>query len=678
MKRFLSSFVSLLGLSALVFCGTTQAAVNCTTVFDRNYFVMEIRSFEGIQELFDAAQVLVLDRRGPDEFVVSLPNTVDAGALMERTLSVTSSPPTILADENLGIEEKVVPAISRADPDETFEVLVQFYRGVRREAIECVLQELDPAAELHAPRTWKARISLERINALSAVERAVIRRIERGPGVLRPLNEHARAATRADGPMNICLPPTCPGRTFDLSGQGVKLAIADFGIYEEHKDLTGRIYIKRSPDIDLFHGTHVASIAAGGGIADEKRYGHAPEAGIGDYRAMGTNFSRYAEALATDGSHLINHSYEIHPPDGFDTYRSEYGLLDDYVRGGFFEDFDVLLPAVPHVWAAGFCQPGYPGCRTKGRSAPTNISKNTILVGAAEAASCVADQVRCVVPGASSGPTLDGRIKPDLIAPGCHDNPDDYNGIWAAMALTADYYYPDCSTSMAAPVVSGIVALVMQRMNDAELHAALPSTIRALLVHTAVDQLGPENGNEPGYHEGPDGMTGWGLVNAEAAASMAGEPGLWLEAALSSEEPALERCVMLTEAQQLRATLAWDDRAGVSCDDENCDPATPVLRNDLDVVLIQPDTGAKVLPWTLKPDALSGYGYSAVRDQDHINNVERAESPAPVKDLWRIRVSATKLMEPQPFSLVLSHAPVDCPKRKDGSRKPDSLKIEDA
>ena len=667
MKRVGSAVEVLLGLAALLFCSITQAAVNCTTVFDRNYFVMQISSFEPrVQGIFDDARMLVLDRRANDEFVVSLPDTEDANALVDAVLSVTSSPAVrLLPDETLEIEEKVVSAIRDAtDAGELFNVLVQFYRGVREEAIHCVLRELDPGAELHAPRTWKARVSLEGIRALSTDELAIIRRIERGPGVLRPLNNNARAATRADGALNICLPPTCPSRTFDLSGQGIMIGIADFGIYEQHYDLSGRIYIKRSPDIDLFHGTHVASIAAGGGIADEKRYGHAPEAGIGDYRAMGTNFTRYAEALAVDGSHLINHSYEVSPPDGFDSYRSEYGLIDDYVRGGLFEDYDVQLPAVPHIWSAGFCQPGFAGCRTTDRSAPTNVAKNTVLVGAAEASSCVADQARCVVPGASSGPTLDGRIKPDLIAPGCHDNADDNNGIYAAMALTVDYYYADCSTSMAAPVVSGTVALMMQSMIKAKLSTAYPSTIKALLVHTAVDQLGPEPNKMPGYHEGPDGMTGWGLVDAKAAATVAGTPGRWIETMLSQEVPVLERCVFLDKADWLRATLAWDDRAGVSCDDAGCDPTTPVLWNDLDIVLFDPATGSKVSPWTLKQDPLSDYGFSAERAEDHLNNVERVESPDTVKGLWHIRVSATTLVEPQPFSLVSSHPWVDCPEEE--------------
>lgn len=53
----------------------------------------------------------------------------------------------------------------------------------------------------------------------------------------------------------------------------------------------------------------------------------------------------------------------------------------------------------------------------------------------------------------SSGPTRDGRQKPDLIAPGHH--------IWAAASKTATQVIRMSGTSMAAPVVSGAIALIL-------------------------------------------------------------------------------------------------------------------------------------------------------------------------------------------------------------------------
>ncbi len=52
----------------------------------------------------------------------------------------------------------------------------------------------------------------------------------------------------------------------------------------------------------------------------------------------------------------------------------------------------------------------------------------------------------------SSGPTRDGRQKPDLIAPGHH--------IWAAASRTGTQVVRMSGTSMAAPVVTGAIALI--------------------------------------------------------------------------------------------------------------------------------------------------------------------------------------------------------------------------
>ena len=90
----------------------------------------------------------------------------------------------------------------------------------------------------------------------------------------------------------------------------------------------------------------------------------------------------------------------------------------------------------------------------------------------------------------SRGPTADGRIKPDLVAPGV--------GLVAA-DIRGGGYSRTRGTSFAAPLVSGVCALLLQihpEWGPAQLWEALRSR--------AVD-LGPA---------GPDTLYGWGLVNA--------------------------------------------------------------------------------------------------------------------------------------------------------------------
>ncbi|MEL6461575.1 MAG: S8 family peptidase [Cyanobacteria bacterium J06621_15] len=76
----------------------------------------------------------------------------------------------------------------------------------------------------------------------------------------------------------------------------------------------------------------------------------------------------------------------------------------------------------------------------------------------------------------SSGPTRDGRKKPDFIAPG--------QNIWAAASLTGTKSYRKSGTSMSAPVVTGIIALMLSEANARDIQLDI-NQIRDILIQSA-------------------------------------------------------------------------------------------------------------------------------------------------------------------------------------------------
>ena len=99
----------------------------------------------------------------------------------------------------------------------------------------------------------------------------------------------------------------------------------------------------------------------------------------------------------------------------------------------------------------------------------------------------------------SRGPTADGRIKPDVVAPGI--------GV-AAADLRSGGYRRRGGTSFAAPLVSGVCALLLQ------IHPEWgPDQVLEALRSTALD-LGAA---------GPDTVYGWGQINALAASGLSEE-----------------------------------------------------------------------------------------------------------------------------------------------------------
>jgi len=252
-------------------------------------------------------------------------------------------------------------------------------------------------------------------------------------------------------------------------------------------------------------------------------------------------------------------------------------------------------------------------------------------------------------------------------------------------------------TSLSAPAVTGVVALLLQQYREqkgADLATAppAPSTIKALLIHSARDlvhqkadardRLNPDTKSPVLLPPGPDFASGYGLVDARAASVLLASDGTSarkiVEASAASGAMHTYRVALGTGVSfsALRATLAWDDAPG-----SPTQALTQLqLVNDLDLVAISP-SGKAHGPWVLDPPPLdqktASSGYDPIKPadvkaarrcvsaepwkdktcQDHRNNVEQVLVDAPERGWWTIKVRAGKVSGgPQRYSLVVTAA----------------------
>jgi hypothetical protein len=252
-------------------------------------------------------------------------------------------------------------------------------------------------------------------------------------------------------------------------------------------------------------------------------------------------------------------------------------------------------------------------------------------------------------------------------------------------------------TSFAAPVATGIVALMIERLRESQgidvVAAPLrPSTFKALLVQTAEDVVhetadrrdipNPDTGVPSPSFVGPDFATGYGRVDAQRTMRLIDAHGdgrrRWTERSLEHGTVHVYRVPVRTGVGgALRVTLTWDDAPGSLY----LGVHEPQLVNDLDIVVIDPE-GTAHFPWVLEPlpwggdeslatglDPIvpadlvparrcSGPRYwveETASCEDRLNNVEQVLIDAPVEGWYEVRVAGTDVPEgPQVYSLVLA------------------------
>lgn len=295
---------------------------------------------------------------------------------------------------------------------------------------------------------------------------------------------------------------------YSYNGSNVVVAVMDTGINENHPALVGTVIdrynaITGGTDAadDFFHGTYVAGI-----IANRDPYSHGVAYNVSIINVkvlnnMGVGPSSWLMAgvewvltRAATKPDIINFSGGVPVSGAYD------GLSALTV----FVDAITSMYNVLWINAAG---------NTNTLIELPADAYNSIAVGA------LYDQPRNTIRNndflagySSRGPTLDGRIKPDIVALGGFEDSFlmIYSYINSCRHDSNGWRADKTGTSFSAPHISGAAALIydylIKNINVAKNY--YPLVTKALLLSTADDwsSSGPAN-------DGPDNNTGWGYVN---------------------------------------------------------------------------------------------------------------------------------------------------------------------
>lgn len=539
--------------------------------------------------------------------------------------------------------------------DGTLNLAVEFHEDTPAATAAALLGAHAATFDRVAATTAHATIAPSEIAALA--EHDAVAWIEAVPSPALPTLDRARANHRVDSVQSIRVGTDGIVTGVDglavydgWTGNGVTVAVEEGDrIDATHPDLS-RVVNAATDDFSS-HKTHVAGTVAGTGRNSDgddadgdpnggnpfQWRGIAPEASL--YDATNWLVDSAYSAIVNFSTDVSSHSHTM-------SYNGEYNSrnarLDRLISGRARTSGGKAVPRRPVSWAAGNegrnNDPQYG--KQPGMYGLTGQAKNLILVGNWCAWCDTAGQDPDDPPGgrltrsSSMGPAHDGRLAPVVVAHGAavvapdtavpaeEDDEDDKPGA---------RYSAKTGTSMATPVVSGVIALLLQAWQvryadplatDIDADAPLPSTIRAVLAQTAQDVVDDDvraqasvevdsdsdssNGNDGDGRvraaEGPDYATGFGEVDAQAAVDLATDlrtedgvniPNRIVEGAVGQAGVA-EYEFNVATTQDVKVTLAWDDVESAT----QKRATTPMLVNDLDVELVAPD-GTVHYPWRL-------------------------------------------------------------------------------
>lgn len=293
------------------------------------------------------------------------------------------------------------------------------------------------------------------------------------------------------------------GKGGKLTGKGIKVAVIDTGVDYKHPDLGGCLgkgckvyggydFVNKDSDPldDDGHGTHVAGIIAGTGKKSDGKYeGIAPEAEILAVKVLD------AQGGGSTSDIINGMEYALDPNDD-SSFEDRVDVVNLSLGGGGSESHPLSKTAdtlaehgIVVVAAAGNSGPGNFRIGTPAAAGKIiTVASATHKEGSEES-----DGPGKIAFYSSRGPTPKQNLKPDIVAPGgdvCRKCTERYKDGVVSTKISGliignvvdDYYTKVSGTSMAAPHIAGVAALLLQKN-----HSLSPDDVKRIMKNSAVD-----------------------------------------------------------------------------------------------------------------------------------------------------------------------------------------------